>query len=295
MNVKSNLIMNEYALSTNLINCKVYNHFQDGQNSNYNQAEMIAVEEEKNRIEEEYRKRLLIEERDRKIKENMKIYQNTLKQKVEFVEKEKNEKKVKKEKLIEYNNTLRSKVIKRGKSTSDSLLKANMTFKNDKLQTNKSIEFNENYDEIRYKGSVKDFETFSFNDLEHEELEKNIPEPLGKLYEYENQDRNCNSNVPVVNLREDINNYVINNIVKNHSTNNINEEINKNVSMLKNFRKKGFSMSQKKEEISHPNQNFNDSSKKENFVQNSIPNSKKGNKNTIETNKPTLTELEKRR
>ncbi len=151
--------------------------------------------------------------------------------------------------------------------------------------------------EIQQRYSVKDFETFSFNEIEKEENEKSNPTPLPKKCELST----------VIDLRDDIDKSIKNRLEDTKNPNqqlNLKEEINRNVTTLKEFRKTGIiNQNQIKNnntliqnpipKIQHHNNNNKDI--QDNIPENKNLNSTKRSSKSNEKIKNSITELEKRR
>jgi hypothetical protein len=115
-NLHANQITNEYDLSPSLIKCKIQNHLL----SNHeilplNRAQILAARLEQEHIDEEERKRLIMEENDKKIKQNLKLHKEKQKEQDERRRQEEDVKLQRFEKKKEYNNKIKEKVIQKNK------------------------------------------------------------------------------------------------------------------------------------------------------------------------------------
>ena len=122
----TNLIANEYQISTNLIKCRVENHFikernylgqynHDNENKSLyvmNQAELNAMKEEQIRLEDELRKKKHIEEINKKLQEKVKADNLNSKEKLKEIKRMEQEKKTKSEKIKEFDKKIRVRQIK---------------------------------------------------------------------------------------------------------------------------------------------------------------------------------------
>jgi len=240
--VSSSSISNEFEYSTKSINYRVQNHRSVYHNNTFeilNMAEITAMKEEQNRLEEEMMKKQSLEEGVRKAKENLKIYKNK-KQKDDLNGQFESDKKITKEKMKELNENLRQKALNSKKKK--------YLEKNSECIGEQIVE-----DKIKVKNISnladdiqKDFHTFSFHDVEKEEKE---PVPMAKESIYKDLNQHLNSNV--INLRDDIDTMIRNRFEnlnrneiekdKNNYEENldITEEINKNIENVRAFRKTG--------------------------------------------------------
>ena len=209
------------------------------------------MKQEQLRFEEEINKKKLIEERNRKLKENVKNYKSSQKLIDEEIKKKnENEKKIKMYKIKEYNNQLKDKALKKNqKSSSDKNCAQN--------------EYNAEYDTFSFNhGNMKEHEETlrDTNSSQHKHINDEIEE--------EPQPMESHMHGSVINIREDIDKIIkekihlavansnlipegedlnhvnfhihVNNV--NFNPENINQELDRNVENVREFRKTGLLM-----------------------------------------------------
>ena len=267
-NLETKIIGSVYEFSSPGVNLKIENHkkYYCSKDGNLNSAEIIAIKHEQLRIQEEIEKKKLLEERDKKIKENLKNYNNIKKQKQNEENKKLEDKETQKEKLEKFNKELRNKTINKKKNQenthntdisnqyninnnyaenhiindnyiSESDMKSNYFLNNTKipmnnksineqLSQNKNMKSLGNISSSRKKES-REFETFSFNDIERE-IEK-PPQPAEKM-NFKLINRHLKPNESVVDIRDDIDLIIKKklDLVKNNINNGVNIFNNEN-------------------------------------------------------------------
>ena len=219
-NIQSQIIANEFDISPTLIKCKVQNHALADENIP-NIAHKQALYYDKLREEEEQRKRIMKEEADRKIKQNLKIY------------------KEKKKEIEESQNRMQSEKIarlQRKKELSEKIKESNIKPKRETRRTcNMTFKDNDVIPE-----EVADNFTFK-EEMGYDSCVEIVPDVLPQKL-----DKN------VINLREEIDNIIKSKLEEckndkfesNRATlynfnTDVQNEINKNVSNIREFRKTG--------------------------------------------------------
>lgn len=190
-NLKTNIISNEYEFMPSGVNLKIENHTKlGGVNQSYiNPAALIALQQEQLRMEEEIKKKKLIDEREKKIKGNLKKYNINKKQNELFSELKKQEEKInKKERLEKLNQELKNKIIKNknsGKNTSflpNNSGEENLNTENYKdfikytsnTNSNNNDFFSHGYNRINNQNAINSVNIREENNTEHS-LDSNNP------------------------------------------------------------------------------------------------------------------------
>ena len=301
-------IPNEFSPS--LIHYNV-DHNENLINGFYNPAELTAMREERLRLEEEQKKQILYEENLQKYKNNIKKYnqihnQDTINETAISVSSVQRGK--------EYNENLRKQMKIKNEKKNQKKLKNNDNNENKKQLNNNFIPINESK---QFTQGSEVMNTFSFkNNMNSLTTEENI-----NNINYENIKNNNNNNVRDIsgNILEQIieQNSLYNNISNDNSINtnsmnnlnNIQEKINQNIEMVKNFRQNGLSSLFNDNKNLNNNDNFshiikqseiNDSistsfypSQYPNYPNNSFITSFNSNKNFY--NNSNMTELQQKR
>lgn len=235
-------IPNEFSPS--LINYHIENHSNQlttqQQTPIVNQAEFYAIQEEQNRQIEEMKKKQIYQKNLQKCKENIIKYNETHKEENEdFHQTQKKILHQMKEKSKEYNETLRQAVLqKQNRKSTTTTQNTNKNNRNNNQQSHIEDTNNSN-DQIQQS---KILDTFSFQNINEEEqktqlqylieskhsIARNIRDDLEYQLLNQHHDNNINSIYQNTN-REDV-------------VNNIHDQINNNIQMVKNFRKTGLMM-----------------------------------------------------
>ena len=286
-------------------------HNENLSNGYYNPAELTAMREERLRLEEEQKKQILYEENLQKYKNNIKKYnqihnQDTINETAISVSSVQRGK--------EYNENLRKQMKIKNEKKNQKKLKNNDNNENKKQLNNNFIPINESK---QFTQGSEVMNTFSFkNNMNSLTTEENI-----NNINYENIKNNNNNNVRDIsgNILEQIieQNSLYNNISNDNSINtnsmnnlnNIQEKINQNIEMVKNFRQNGLSSLFNDNKNLNNNDNFshiikqseiNDSistsfypSQYPNYPNNSFITSFNSNKNFY--NNSNMTELQQKR
>jgi len=234
----SKAISNEFVLSPHQIQYKVESHVAGKKdsytklfpNSNLNQAEIIAMKQEQIRFEEELMKKKQTEEVNKKLKDNIKNYKLNQKEKEIILKQNEIDKKNKLEKLKEYNKQLREKAIKKPKPNleEDNVDYETFSFNDGKKEVN-SIRVIEREDTETEPIPIEK-ETFSNTQYNNNNI-INIREEIDRMIKEKIQQ--AIGDVNLANFSDNIN-FNISNININQD---INEELNKNVESVKEFRK----------------------------------------------------------
>ncbi len=158
--LKTNILSNEYHISPSTVNFKIENHMRiSSYEKTLNKAELTALIHERLREEEENKKKLLIEKRDKIIKENLrKVNQNKKQTKVQNEIKKQEEKLSQKEKLENFNKDLRSKFIVNKNE------KSYYQIDNTDLNFKKNIIDNNN-DKEEYNREIKNNKIYNYNNI----------------------------------------------------------------------------------------------------------------------------------
>jgi hypothetical protein len=240
-NLHGNTITNEYDHSPSLIKSKVQNHLL----SNHeilpmNRAQILAARLEQERIDDDERKRLIMEENDRKIRNNVKVYRDKQREHEEKRRQEEDVRLQRLEKKKEYNNKIKEKVIQKNRKpvAEESDMGGynnNMTFKQSVIIED-GVSAGHNYDTFSFKEGI-------------------ISEEAGDYVEEEPIPERCERNPNVINIRNEIDyiikskleEYKVDSGVPEHNKSYVERmnqldminEINKGVDNVKEFRKKG--------------------------------------------------------
>jgi hypothetical protein len=242
-NIQTKIIANEFDISPNMINYKIESHFskKSSESKVLNEAELLALKQEQMRLEEEIKKKKSLEEGNQKIKENLKNYKEQKRQKIQESKQMKMDKKIKQNRLKNYNTEIREKFFNKKKN-----------FKQFCNNSSTNIIY---YDpEINQEERQADLETFSFNNgnMEQDDIE-NEPNPIQKVIPTNIIPSN------VINIRDDIDHIIREklfslaqknicpgeNIDVNINLSNLNigeslsEELKKKLENVKEFRKTG--------------------------------------------------------
>jgi hypothetical protein len=248
--LQANNITNEYDLSPNLIKYKIQNHLL----SNHeilplNRAQILAAQLEQEKLDEEERKRLIKEENDRKLKQNVKVYIEKQKEREEQKRQEEEIKQQRFEKKKEFNNRVKDQVLLKNKKHTTEPTYINETANNNMTFKQSSIHIEENTE-------GNNFDTFSFKEVVEEQIEEMPTMTNKKPY-----------NPNIINIRDEIDNVIRTKFEQQSKgekipqdyrsyMDNLNQfeilnEINKNVDNLKGFRRNcGFNSSMYKNENS---------------------------------------------
>jgi hypothetical protein len=219
-NIQSQIIANEFDISTTLIKCKVQNHVLADE-SIPNIAHKQALFYDKLREEEEEKKRIMKEEGDRKIKQNLKIYKEKKKEIDDLQNRMQSEKIARLQRKKELSEKIKDSNIKPKRETRRT---CNMTFKDNDIIPEEVADNFTFKEEIEYDSCVE-----IVPDVVPQKLDKNV-----------------------INLREEIDNIIKSKLEEckndkfesnraslyNFNTD-VQNEINKNVSNIREFRKTG--------------------------------------------------------
>lgn len=356
----TNLIANEYQISTNLIKCRIENHFIKDRNYlsqlnseaenedlslfSMNQAELNAIKAEQIRLEEEIRKKKQIEDISKKLKEKVKADKLNNKEKLKEIKKMEQEKKTKSEKIKEYDKKLRIRQIKEENNTPLNIIQNNVKITDELQNEDRNGPQNLNPSSPKFNTlSIKNNQTFSFNDsipkdnmiLKEEkpilnktrptsEKEFNIKNHINILNVAESKEPSTQNKIEsitnknsissnVIDIRDRILNLIkekldsefqpsqksytngnLENISSYNDEMNINQEMNKNVEYIKEFRKKGIINLNNHSQITKNNQtNINNNFEAKQEINHK--NSEVIKKEEIDAKTQKQNELEKRR
>ena len=215
--------------SPSLINYKIEHHEQEEMNQ-YNPAEVVAMREERRRYEEEMKKQEQHNKNLKKYKENIKKY-NLKQQNLHSEQIETDQTKLNKiQRSKEYNETLRK----------------NMKIKNSKKEKNNNTKANLNQDNNH--NNKDNHESNIVNSEVHQYTENHPPSEMCDTFSFKNTVPNNDNSDDQTETTKDISDKILFQITEHSKTSlnsseinneSLQDKINQNVMMIKNFRKTG--------------------------------------------------------
>lgn len=221
--------------SPSLINYRIEHHEQE-EMTPYNPAEVVAMREEKKRYEEEMKKQEQYDKNIQKYKQNIKKY-NLKHQNSQKLNSEQNEKE-----QTKLNKIQRSKVY-------NETLRKNMKIKNAKKgKNNNNIKTNINQDNNNENNKKDNHESNIVNSEVHQYTENHPPSEMCDTFSFKNTVPNNDNSDDQNETTKDISDKILFQITEHSKTSlnsseinneSLQDKINQNVLMVKNFRKTG--------------------------------------------------------
>ena len=207
----TNILLNEYQMSTRTVKCRVENHFLREKATEFeencvkivNQAELKAIKEEQIRLEEELKKRKQIEDLNKKLEDNLKVQKISNREKTEEIKKLEQEKRTKAEKIKEYNKKIRV-LVEKPRQVENIVSNINLNKNNPVRVDSTTFSPSDNPTSPKFNSvALKNYQTFSFTDsLPKAETYKEEQPMVCQLHPTKEKEFNLNNNKAFIEIHQ---------------------------------------------------------------------------------------------